>query len=337
MSFKAIGSVKLKSVLMGLLATIVIVACQSNLNPQPDNAQLANCRVIQHALGEACVPQIPQRLVSLEAITLADAFALGVSPIGTVTDFGQVPIHLEKYSRDFLLLGITEQPNLEKILTLNPDLIIGVDIFSELIFERLSKIAPTTLGQWNGFSSWRDHFNFVAYVLDKEDQAKNVWAQYYRRISDIKAALGDQLSEKKVAFIYAHSGMMNIDTENSFVGSIFTDIGIRQPTYIDVDWGVIPLSEELISEIDADILFVSAYGDASEQKTLVEWQQKPLWRQLKAVQAGEVYVVNSDIWKGGDPIAANLVLDDLFKYLVEKELPETVPAPQSQNPTPSSA
>ncbi|MDJ0593425.1 MAG: hypothetical protein QNJ72_26140 [Pleurocapsa sp. MO_226.B13] len=43
----------------------------------------------------------------------------------------------------------------------------------------------------------------------------------------------------------------------------------------------------------------------------------PLWSKLNAVQQGKVYDVPS-YWIGMGPIAANLVLDDLFKYLVEK-------------------
>jgi len=43
-------------------------------------------------------------------------------------------------------------------------------------------------------------------------------------------------------------------------------------------------------------------------------QADPLWRQLQAVQAGRVYQVPS-YWIGSGPIAANAILDDLFKYL----------------------
>ncbi|MEM8832349.1 MAG: hypothetical protein AAGE96_23865 [Cyanobacteria bacterium P01_G01_bin.19] len=60
------------------------------------------------------------------------------------------------------------------------------------------------------------------------------------------------------------------------------------------------------------------YDTAKSESVLAEWQQKPLWQQLKAVREGQVYIVDANIWEGGNPIAANLVLDDLYKYLVEK-------------------
>lgn len=312
-------SFKLKPIAIALLATILIVACQNNTVRQVTNSQIANCRTVQHAFGEVCVPQTPQRLVSLDEATLADALALEVPSIGVATDFGEVPSYLKKQNNNLMLLGKSDQPNLERMLKLDPDLIVGIDIVGESIFPQLSQIAPTALGKWEGFSSWRKHFNFIARVLGKEDKAKEVWDSYYQRIAEIKIALGEQLEAKKMAFIYVHSGVINIDLKNSFIGSIFADLGIRQPeNYAAVDWGVVPLSEETLPDLDANVLFVSAFGGESEQKKLIELQQKPLWQKLKAVQAGEVYVVDADIWKQGNPIAANLVLDDLYNYLVER-------------------
>ncbi|MDJ0596406.1 MAG: hypothetical protein QNJ72_41600 [Pleurocapsa sp. MO_226.B13] len=78
------------------------------------------------------------------------------------------------------------------------------------------------------------------------------------------------------------------------------------------------LSEERLSVLDTDILFLTADDDEKSQKELADWQQKPLWNQLKVVQNKQVYLVNYEIWRGGNPIAANLVIDDLYKYLVEK-------------------
>lgn len=311
------SSFKLKPIAIALLTMILIVSCQNNTVRQVTNSQIANCRTVQHAFGEVCVPQTPRRLVSLDEATLADALALGVPSVGVATDFGEVPSYLKQQNNNLMLLGKSAQPNLERMLKLDPDSIVGIDILGESILPQLSQIAPTALGKWEGFSSWREHFDFVARVLGKETKAKEVWDLYYQRIAEIKVLLGEQLEHNKMAFIYIHSGAINIDLKNSFVGSIFADLGIRQPeNYAAVDWGVVPLSEETIPEIDANIIFVSAYGGESEQEALVELQQKPLWQQLNAVQAGEVYVVDADIWKQGNPIAANLVLDDLYKYLV---------------------
>lgn len=313
--------VELKSVLIGLLATVLVVACQNNTVRQPTNSQLADCRTVQHALGEVCVPQTPQSLVVLDEITLADTLALGSLSVGAAIPNGTQINYLMKYMENYdqvELVGQSTQPSLEKILRLKPDLIMGIKFFGEPIFSQLSQIAPTAVGEWVGLASWREYFNFVARVLDKEAKAQQVWDSYYQRIAEIKIALGDKLQDLKVSTAYVYAGGIGISTTTSFIGSILADLGISQPTYAAVPGnGIITLSEEAIPDLDADILFVSVYDTESEE-TLADWQRKPLWQQLKAARKGRVYVVNANIWEGGNIIAANLVLDDLDKYLVNK-------------------
>ncbi|VEP12525.1 Periplasmic binding protein [Hyella patelloides LEGE 07179] len=309
---------KLKPFVIALLSTIVIVACQNDPIRQPTNSQLADCRTVQHVMGEVCVPETLQRLVSLDNVTLADALTVGVSAVGSSL-FGQLPDYLTEKIESMELLGASERPNLEKMVRLNPDLIMGIDSYVESIFPQLSQIAPTALGKWNGYPSWREHFNFVARVLAKESEAKVVWDNYDRRIEEIKAALGDRLQDVKVSVAYACCGGISVDTESSFSGSILADIGINRPkSQAAVDRGMYVLSEERISDLDADILFLIVYEDEESQQGLANWQQKPLWNQLKVVQNKQVYLVNSDVWRGGNPIAANLLIDDLYKYFVEQ-------------------
>jgi len=315
---KKLARSKLTTFLTWLLITSLIVACQSNVARQVSNSQLTDhCRTVQHALGQVCVPRTPLRLISLDDVTVADVVALGVSPVGFSISSGVTLEYLAEYSDQISPVGTSEQPNLEEILKLNPDLIIGIEVVGEPIFEQLSQIAPTALGKWNGYPSWREHFDFVAYVLNKEDEARQIWDRYEQSIDEIQTALGNQLQDVKVSLIYAWGGGFTIDAENSFAGSILADIGLQRPTHHAVtERGTIGLSIESLPDIDADFLFVSVYNNEGSEQTLAEWQQNEMWNQLKAVQNRKVYIVDASIWRGGNPIAANLVIDDLFKYLV---------------------
>jgi iron complex transport system substrate-binding protein len=62
-------------------------------------------------------------------------------------------------------------------------------------------------------------------------------------------------------------------------------------------------------------LFVATWTD-SDQEFLAKLKQKPLWQRLQAVQQNRVYIVSFSNWTGGSLLAANAVIDDLFKYLV---------------------
>jgi iron complex transport system substrate-binding protein len=278
--------------------------------------------MIQHALGETCVPNRPQRVIVLGIPTLGDAMALGVKPIASIVYFDDPPPYLAKHLESIQSLGKEGQPNLEKILALKPDLIIGTKYSSEATYNQLSKIAPTVVDNWEGYPSWRNHFNFVAKVLNKNEEAKQVWAEYNQRIASLKTSLGNRLQDSEVSFVHICCGTIDIDLKNSFNGGILADAGIRRPPSqaVPIEGGITLLSEERLIDIDGDILFVATDGEKSIQK-LAELKQNPLWKNLRAVQQNQVYPVNYPTWRGGNPLAADAVIDDLVKYLVNDGQP----------------
>lgn len=318
MPFKAkVFTSKLKLIAIALLAILLIVGCQNKSVRQPIDSQLADCREVQHALGEVCVPNVSQRLITLDEVTLGDALALGVSSIG-VSSYDELADYLVEKNGDIEFLGKSEKPSLEKMYQLNPDLIVGTKLSAESIYPQLSKIAPTAVGEWNGLPSWREHFNFVARVLDKEEKANAVWSEYNRHLEELKTVIGNP-ADLEISLAFTYGNEITMDAENSFAGSILTDLGVSRPqSQARVVDGTISLPEERLSDLDADILLISIYDEADSSQVLAQWQKKPLWKQLQVVKNKQVYFVDARIWRGGDPIAANLILDDLYKYLVEK-------------------
>ncbi|MBC1222485.1 ABC transporter substrate-binding protein [Nostoc sp. UCD121] len=74
------------------------------------------------------------------------------------------------------------------------------------------------------------------------------------------------------------------------------------------------ISLESINYAEGDVIFLQQHPQANNYQQITN---HPLWLQLNAVKSGKVYEVGGDYWHGGSYIAANLILDDLFKYLAE--------------------
>ncbi|MBE9112562.1 iron-siderophore ABC transporter substrate-binding protein [Nodosilinea sp. LEGE 07298] len=309
----------------GVLIVALIQSC-AGLGPPhanvPSAPEASDCHMVRHALGETCVPNQPQRVITLSVPTLGDAIALGVKPIATIVYFDEPPPYLAEHLDSIQILGKEEQPSLEKILALKPDLIIGIKYSTEAIYSQLSQIAPTVADDWEGYPSWREHFDFVANVLGKTDLAQQVWSRYYQRIESLKTALEKSQQNPEISFVHTCCGTIDLDLKNSFNGSILADAGLRRPSAqaVPVDGGLVKLSEEQLMDIDGDVLFVAADG-AEAAQTITELKQNPLWQKLRAVQNDRVYPVNYPTWRGGNPLGADGVIDDLFTYLVEDTPP----------------
>ncbi|MGD1944368.1 MAG: ABC transporter substrate-binding protein [Leptolyngbyaceae cyanobacterium] len=308
------------------LAVVLLQSC-FGATPAPSQGPLSAsessaCRMVRHAMGETCVPLQPQRVIALSVPTLGNALALGIRPIATIVYFDVPPPYLVEPLATIQVLGKEEQPSVERILALQPDLIIGIKYSTEAIYNQLSQIAPTVVDDWEGYPSWRQHFDFVANVLGKPESAEQVWSHYYQRIQSLQGALEDEPQTLEVSFVHVCCGTIDIDGKNSFNGSILADVGLRRPPAqaVPIAGGIRLLSEERLMDLDGDVLFVATDGDEAAAK-IAELKQKPLWKKLRAVQNNRVYSVNYPTWRGGNPLAADAVIDDLFKYLVTAAQP----------------
>ncbi|MDM9385278.1 iron-siderophore ABC transporter substrate-binding protein [Chlorogloeopsis sp. ULAP01] len=270
-------------------------------------------------MGKTCVPKNSQRFVTISQFTLGNALVLGVKPIGSTSDGwdDDFPDYLKNKAEGIQKIGSQYEPNLESILRLKPDLILGWQ-YVKTIYPRLTQISPTALGAWQGTPSWREHFNFIAEALGKKEIAQQAWDNYYKRIEELKIALSSQYQNKTISVIHINGSEIQSSAKNSFIGSILDDIGLQRPKVQNV---VTPsgwtesISEEKLEEFDGDILFVTTF-DNRDKENFKKLQQKPLWKTLKAVQQGHVYSVDIWPWIGSNLIAANAVIDDLYKYLI---------------------
>lgn len=322
---KILNKGKFLPIFLTTVTVIAIAACADTLQLEQRQSNsttidIADCRTIKHAIGYTCVPNNPQRVVTLSPLALGNALVLGIKPIGSnnLVYWGErLPTYLGNKTEGIETLGTEEQSNLEKILSLKPDLIVGNNLYHEAIYPLLSNIAPTALHHFQGNIIWRDVFNFMAEVLGKQDIAQRTWNRYYQRIEELKLALGDRYQDKTISVSWFYFGRIGSNVKNSFDGSILNDVGLKRPASQDVttDYGYIDFSEEELEKSDGDVMFVMSFTDNDEQ-ALKQLQQRPLWNQLKAVQQNQVYFVDQLTWTGGNLLAADAVIDDLYKYLV---------------------
>jgi iron complex transport system substrate-binding protein len=311
---------RLISLLLKVFLTLTIIsACGGNLDyPAAKLKQpIENCRKVQHSLGKICVPLNPQRVITLWPAPFANALALGIKPIATTYDTSQdFPEYLRGQASGIELIGDISTPNLEKILRLKPDLILANPWLTN-IYEQLSYIAPTYIPPKE--LSFEKQLLELANVLGKEELGDHLIKDYWQKITEIKQTLGVSIASPRdnshhqiqvsvarmlPTGIYAYGNQSNI-------ARILRDIGLQRPPSQRGDFYTLDnISLERLSDIDGDVLFLLNQGGVSE-----EIIQKPLWKQLKAVQQNQVYFVGYH-WHFLDILAVNAIIDDLFKYLV---------------------
>jgi len=267
-------------------------------------------------MGKTCVPLNPKRVVVLHE--LDNVLALGVKPIGTVTfDHGFID-YLAGRIQGIESVGTYSQPNLEKILLLKPDLIIGATWDGKDIYDKLDRIAPTVFVETREQRSWKSWLTKTAEALGKMPEAEKLLQNYEQRVQKLQQAMGDRSSNTQISVVNFWQNNVRIYMKRSLSGVVLQEVGLARPPAQSKDKIWERLSLELIPKMDGDVIFLLLGGH--KESNLAKFKQHPLWSQLKPVQANRVYEVDSSIWIAGwGMIGANLILDDLSRHLVQEK------------------
>jgi len=263
-------------------------------------------------MGETKVPETPQRIVTVESFTTESLLAIDLFPMGTVTPR---PAYLEKQLQESESIG-SPRPDLEQVLALQPDLILGTTYRQE-IYDQASQIAPTVLFDFESSANWKEIFASVGKAVNRSEAVEQVMQDYRDRLETFKEKIGNP-SNIEVSVVRVYPGHFELYLSKTFAGTILEDAGLSRPPSQSGEQFIQSINKEQLQRADGDIIFVWTYGENSE-KAMEKLKADPLWSQLEAVQQGKVYQVNGSHWIGSGPIAANLVIDDLFRYLLEQQ------------------
>ncbi|AGF50282.1 iron(III) dicitrate transport system permease protein; FecB [Synechocystis sp. PCC 6803] len=276
-------------------------------------------RTIAHAMGVTAVPNEPQRIVVLTNEATDMVLALGVTPVGAVKSWSGDPYY-EYLAKDMLgvpIVGDEMQPNLEKIVALQPDLIIGSRLRQGQIYKSLSAIAPTVFSETIG-ESWQDNLRLYGQALDREAEAEQLLNDWDTRVAQMRQKLSAK--DLTISLVRFMPRGARIYLQNSFPGQILQAVGLERPASQANHGFAEHVSFEQIPQMEADALFYFIYtGDSGDQtpgSITNPWLNHPLWQQLEVVQSGKAYAVSDVVWTTAGGIqAAHLLLDDLERHL----------------------
>jgi iron complex transport system substrate-binding protein len=273
---------------------------------------------VKHVMGETTVKANPKRVVVLVNDAVEASLTLGIKPVGMVKAWGTQPYydHLKDKLEGVQIVGDENQPNLEAIAALKPDLIIGNKLRQEKIYQQLSSIAPTIFSERTN-SDALINFKTYAEALNKKEEGDKHLAAFEAKIKDLQGKLGDT----KVSLLRFYiEDKVRLYYQDTFAGGIIKKIGLKRPEAQDKPTFADIIGKERIPDADGDIMFYFTLEDdkGMTAKTEKAWQEETLWKNLDVVKKGKAIKVNDGIWNSsGGIISANLLVDELAKHLLK--------------------
>ena len=322
------GIGRLIAVLLSVvLGTAVLAACGSEKTDAADKAKASGAasagfpRTLKTVMGDVKIPSQPKRVVVLDTGELDDVTLLGIDPVGAVAPHfkteGGFPTYLKGELSGTADVGPLLEPNLEKIASLKPDLILSSKVRHEKVYDKLSAIAPTVFTETTG-GVWKQNLKVHAEALGLEKEAAAKLKEYETQAKALGEAIrkkdgGTMPTASVVRFI---AGPTRLYQTNSYSGVVLNDIGFKRPkSQVSNDPAVTmkDVSPEEIDQADADLIFVTTADtpDKTQQKQVTS---NPVWKSLPAVKDGKVFTVPDETWMSGIGVqAAEQMLGDVAK------------------------
>nr|WP_233167894.1 iron-siderophore ABC transporter substrate-binding protein [Paenibacillus roseus] len=286
---------------------------------------------ISHALGDTEITGIPKRIVALDFRYVEELTALGITPVG-VGDFtgyeNFVGHDMELLKANAIDVGKRSEPNLELIVQLKPDLIIGNSSFMGENYKLLNDIAPTLAFEpypdagLDQYEEMEQTFLKVASAVDKQAEAEQVLADLNGHYEELKQTLAEH-GKGGAPFVLGllrnnnDAASVRLYARNAQASGILQKLGLNLVFH----------SEEAAAfgTADSTVEALAAYQDANflymlnpGQETVVTdlFKNNPVWSSLKFVQEGRAYPMEKYVWQFGGPQTAREFADLAVKAII---------------------
>ncbi|WP_174613970.1 ABC transporter substrate-binding protein [Virgibacillus ihumii] len=328
-------------VIISILILVLLSACNGTDDENSGTNDKGNTSgkqertfIIEDSMGKQTIEGTPKKIVVLEWFFAEHLLALGMQPAGVPNIDGYNDwINIERDLSDRVKdVGTRQEPNLEAISRLDPDLIIAAKFRHEKILGQLKKIAPTVTfapysekGSQNLYKEMLREFKMVAKIVDKKEKAKKEIAklnQFYDKQKQIVEESGLKGTEyiSALAFTTQNAPVLRLYAENSIVSQVMKRLGFenmyeseKTEPYGFTQTGVEALQK--FQEENPHFLYIVQKDDNIFENQL---KGNPVWEQLSFVKSGKIHQIPGDTPVFGGVLSAKVLAEELVNSMINK-------------------
>lgn len=284
-----------------LLLVLIISACGKESATEKENSSDASKEeksefiTYQSETGPVEVPADPKRVILLSGFT-GNVLQLGVNVVGVDVWSKNNPT-FEKELKD---VEEVSDENLEKIIELEPDLIIGLSNVKNL--DKLKEIAPTITYTWGKVDYLTQHVE-IGKLLNKEEEAQK-WVDDFKTRAEaageeVRAKIGEDAT---VTVIESYDKDLYVFGDNWARGTeiLYQAMKLKMPDKVQemaLESGYYALSAEVLPEYAGDYIILSKYADADSS-----FQETETYKNIPAVKNGQVFEMTGNGASFTDPV-----------------------------------
>ncbi|TFB21770.1 iron-hydroxamate ABC transporter substrate-binding protein [Filobacillus milosensis] len=244
--------------------------------------------------GPVELPKEPKRVVAL--YFGGSILSLDANIVGVDSWTKNSPLFRDKLTD----AQVVTEEDLEKIIELDPDVIIGLSSMKNI--DQLKEIAPTVTFTYGKLDYLEQHIE-IGKVLNKEEEAKNWVKDFQKRAQsagdEIRAKIGEDAT---VSVVETFDKQLYVFGDNWARGTeiLYQEMNLKMPEKVKEDAlepGYFAISPEVLPEYAGDYIILS-----KEPGSETSFEETETFKNIPAVKNNQLFVADANKFYFNDPI-----------------------------------
>lgn len=305
-----------------LIAALLCAGCLASPSTStPDTAKQAYLTVQDSTGRTVTLPNKPERLVVLSPSFLDLLYAVGGQAVGRPNSKTEA---IPEAATQVPEVGFVYNINLEKVVSLQPDLVIAVQGMHDSLVPTLeSDHIPVLVLKYKTLDDTIETIRLLGKIAGTQAKAEKIITDMQQKIQAITDKIPTD-KQRKVAILFATSKSVTVQLDRTIAGSIAKKLGLTNiasgTALLNEDSDNVPYSLETLVESDPDEVFVVTMGSAAEieKRLKADVESNPAWASLRAVKNGKVSFLPSQLFL----LNPGLKMPDAVEYMAKISYPE---------------
>lgn len=310
----------MKKLLVSFLVSLLVLTGCSTTKKQQETVVVSTINEKSESI-EVEVPKNPEKvaIIDLASLDILDYLNVDINLVAMSKAYDID--YLRKYTEnsEIINVGSLKEVNYEKLMEAEPDLIIVGGRLREQ-YQELSKIAPVVVIANNYeigiLESIKNNVATLAKIFDKEEETKNIFAQFESRITTLKEKIADLSA---IVGLVSSSNFKTLG-DKSRCSLITNELGFTNlANDVDATHGN-ESSFELLLRLNPDYIFVldrDTAINAEGAKLAQEVMNNEIVNKTNAALNDQIIYLRPDVWylSEGGLTALDLMLKDIENAL----------------------
>ncbi len=286
-----------------LLATLNTGCTQLSSN---QTTQSGGIKVTDDAGRTVTISQTPNRIVSLAPSITEDLYALGLGDkvVGTTTYCNYPPA-----ANNTTKVGGFGTPNMEKIVSLKPDIVFTGSLNNETVISALDSYGiPTVVIEPKTLAGILDDLSLIGKITDTTGNSSALVANLTQRLTKSNAT--SNATQTRVLYLVWYDPITSAGAD-TFEGDIIARAGGINVAKLANVGGYSTISKESIVALNPSVIIANS---AMNSTVIEQVKSDPALTTVDAIKNSKVFILNSDVISRPGPRAFD-AMDQIIEMI----------------------